>query len=91
MANLKSFKRVAHLEYLPMPGGERAILEPWRMSVSYLVKYLNSGVDLAYSYFAKHNAELNLLHQAIEKEINSPLTSRCGRLYDAVAANIGNK
>ncbi|NIV96871.1 carbamoyltransferase HypF, partial [candidate division KSB1 bacterium] len=31
-----SYERVAHFEYVPMPGGAKAIKEPWRMAVAYL-------------------------------------------------------
>jgi hydrogenase maturation protein HypF len=89
VCNINSFKRVAHFDYLPMPGGEKAILEPWRMSVSYLNKYLSEGREIAHSLFEDQSAQLNIVFQAIEKKINSPETSSCGRLFDAVAGILG--
>jgi hydrogenase maturation protein HypF len=89
ICNINSFKRVAHLEYLPMPGGEKAILEPWRMAVSYLYQYLSEGMEIAHYLFADQTEQLNIVFQAIEKKINAPETSSCGRLFDAVSAILG--
>jgi hydrogenase maturation protein HypF len=89
ISNLRTFKRVAHFEYLPMPGGEKAILEPWRMCTSYLFKYLKNGVEKAEKLFTGQSSKLKLVEQVIEKKINSPDTSSCGRLFDAVAAILG--
>src|SRR5208337_2313158 len=36
IARMESFERFAHLEYVPMPGGESAIKEPWRMALGHL-------------------------------------------------------
>ncbi|MCJ7508373.1 MAG: carbamoyltransferase HypF, partial [candidate division Zixibacteria bacterium] len=36
LADFNGYKRVAHLKYVPMPGGEMAIKQPWRMALSYL-------------------------------------------------------
>jgi hydrogenase maturation protein HypF len=82
------FDRKAHLEYVPMPGGDKAAYEPWRMAISYLLltygkDFQNSGLDI----FKKINVNhLSLIVQSIEQRINSPLTSSAGRLFDAVAA-----
>jgi hydrogenase maturation protein HypF len=89
VCNLASYKRIAHFEYIPLPGGEKAILEPWRMSVSYLLKYLTDGFEVANSFFKDRSAQINIIRQAIEKNINAPVTSSCGRLFDAVAAILG--
>jgi len=90
LADYGGFERVAHLAYVPLPGGEAAIREPWRMAVSYLVRHF--GCDFVRDLpFAKSIPPQNLkiLLQMIEQGINSPLTSSCGRLFDAVAALAG--
>jgi hydrogenase maturation protein HypF len=90
VANLKDYCRVGHFKYQAMPGGEQAISQPWRMAYSYLYsifgkKIVNSNLELIKRRTSK---ELYLLNQMIDKKINSPLTSSCGRLFDAVAALI---
>lgn len=81
------FKRAAHLEYVRMPGGEAAIKEPWRMAASYLYKIdknteLLSGIP---------GDKIDVILQMIDRNINSPLTSSAGRLFDAVSALLGIK
>lgn len=83
------FKRVGHLDYLPMPGGDAATKEPWRMAISYLIKALGEEVTEEDLPFQVKAAEFKLLKQMIAKDLNSPLTSSCGRLFDAVAALAG--
>lgn len=86
-----SFERVGHFEYLPLPGGAKAVREPWRMAVSYL--YQAYGEDfrrLPLPFFTQRSEEqLEVLIQMIRRGINSPLTSSCGRLFDGVAALLG--
>jgi hydrogenase maturation protein HypF len=89
------FSRYAHFEYLPIPGGDKAILEPWRIGVSHLYKtfgkdFLKFDIPFVHS-LDKRN--VNLLLEAIDKKINSPLSCSVGRLFDAVAAitNICNE
>jgi hydrogenase maturation protein HypF len=81
------FDRFAHLEYIPMPGGERAIREPWRMALGALH---SAGFaiesDEVLALVGAKPQEARLVHQMIERGINSPLTSSLGRLFDAVAA-----
>jgi len=91
IGNIKGFKRTAHLKYLPMPGGEASIREPWRMGLSYLYSVFGPGFKTLKIDFLKKQDKrrVNLLIQAIEKRINSPLTSSIGRLFDAVSSIIG--
>jgi hydrogenase maturation protein HypF len=86
-----SFNRAAHLEYLPLPGGEKAIEEPWRMTVSCLHHLRGDDfLDLPIPAVESMNREETaLMLSMIDKGINSPLTSSMGRLFDAVSALIG--
>ena len=86
-----SFERQAHFEYIPMPGGAAAIHEPWRMAVSYLAHHFGlSFLDLQIPFVQELDRKKALLTlQMIQKNVNSPLTSSCGRLFDAVAALAG--
>ena len=90
LADYDGFERAAHLAYVPLPGGEAAIREPWRMAVSYLVRHFGSdfvrGLPLVADVPEKN---LNVLFRMMDQGINSPSTSSCGRLFDAVAALAG--
>lgn len=81
--SLKALKRRAHLKYIPMPSGEACVREPWRMGLSYLYAIYKSGIK------KQGQEKAALLMQMIDKNINSPLTSSMGRLFDAVSAIIG--
>ena len=91
VATYASFERAAHLEYVPMPGGAAAIHEPWRMAISYLSHYFGRDfLDMNLPFVAKlDQRRVEIILQMLERGINSPLTSSCGRLFDAVAALIG--
>jgi hydrogenase maturation protein HypF len=91
IADYKGFERVGHLEYVPLPGGTVAIERPYRMAVSYLLTLLGKDALTSDLAFLKEvsSQELELIKKQLEKGINSPLTSSCGRLFDAVSALIG--
>src|SRR5579872_6740488 len=91
LADYSGFERAGHLEYVPMPGGEAAVREPWRMAVSYLHRHFGRAfLDLKIPFVQQLDpAKLKVLLTAMERNINSPLTSSCGRLFDAVAALAG--
>ncbi|MDO8536000.1 MAG: hypothetical protein Q7S30_03210 [Candidatus Omnitrophota bacterium] len=86
--NSKSLKRVAHLEYVPMPGGEMCIKEPWRMAVSYLYEaYGNDFLKLPIDFVKKlDKKKCSVLMGMTDKKINSPITSSAGRLFDAIGS-----
>jgi len=91
IAGYAGFDRVAQLAYAPLPGGAAAIREPWRMAVSYLAQtfredFLNLGVPFVRGL---NRGKVELILRMIGQSVNSPLTSSCGRLFDAVAALIG--
>ncbi len=91
VADYLGFERAGHLEYLPLPGGAAAIHEPWRMAVSYLSKHYGKDLEkLELPFLAEMDSrKLAVVLQMMEREINSPRTSSCGRLFDAVAATVG--
>ncbi|MBU3188791.1 carbamoyltransferase HypF [Clostridium bowmanii] len=86
------FTRVAHLDYIKMPGGEKAIKEPYRMAVSYIYKALGALVnkievnDIIFElYGSKGISLINILNS----NINCIETSSMGRLFDAMSNMIG--
>jgi hydrogenase maturation protein HypF len=91
VADELSYRRAGHFEYVPMPGGDAVIKEPWRMALSYLhhtygKSLWNLDIDFVRD-IARDKAEILL--GMIDKGVNSVLTSSCGRLFDAVAALAG--
>jgi len=91
VADYHHFQRKGHLEYLPLPGGAAAIDRPYRTAIGYLYTLLGEAAlrrELP-CLRAVDEAELNLIKRQIDRGINAPLTSSCGRLFDAVSALIG--
>jgi hydrogenase maturation protein HypF len=92
LADYLDFRRVGHLEYVPLPGGEKAINEPWRIALSWLA---HAGIewedDLPPVHHVSnlHSHSLEILQKQLSSGINAPLTSSAGRLFDAVASLIG--
>jgi len=88
LADYMDLQRVAHLAYVPLPGGSAAIREPWRVAMSYLSAAF--GLDLLKLPlpFLQQipQSKIATVLQMMERKVNSPLTSSCGRLFDAVAA-----
>jgi len=91
VCDYRGFERVAHLDYVPMPGGSAAILEPRRMAISYLFHHFGRtfwDLDIPFVRALDRRRTENLL-KLIESRINSPLTSSTGRLFDAASAMMG--
>jgi hydrogenase maturation protein HypF len=90
-ADLLNFERLAHLSYVPLPGGEQAVRQPWRMAAAYLYQaYGDAFLELDIPFVRQlDRSKWRTLGQMIERKINSPPTSSLGRLFDAVAALIG--
>lgn len=88
LADYRGFQRVAHLSYVPLPGGEAAIRRPYRMALSHLSHALGTlEVELPWIK-GLPPVELQVIHRQLETGLNSPLTSSMGRLFDAVSALI---
>ncbi|HEX9916256.1 MAG TPA: carbamoyltransferase HypF [candidate division Zixibacteria bacterium] len=87
LADFNGYKRVAHLKYVPMPGGEMAIKQPWRMALSYLYTcwgedFLN--LDLEFTRKVSR-AKWETIKKMINQNINVFPTSSMGRLFDCVS------
>jgi hydrogenase maturation protein HypF len=94
LADYCHFQRLATFKPIAMIGGEQAIYQPWRNTYAHLQTAFNwqeikqEYADLDIIKFLEQKP-LKLLNQMIDKNINSPLASSVGRLFDAVAAAIG--
>ncbi len=88
LASYADFERVAHLEYLPLPGGDAATRHPWRIAVGYAEAL---GLDIEGLPFMDclDPQAVEVLRKQVQKKLNSPETSSLGRLFDAVACLTG--
>ena len=82
------YERFAFIEPMPLPGGEIAIREPWRAAVGYLTQVFGPEIP-ALDFLANH--DWSKVGEIAAKGLNSPQTSSCGRLFDAVAAMAGGR
>jgi hydrogenase maturation protein HypF len=93
LADIQGFKRSGHFKYVPLPGGEVAVKEPWRITVSIIkdmagdetVPYLKS-IGFIEKYGEK---QLRDILKIIDNRQFSPLSSGAGRLFDGVSALMG--
>ena len=85
------FKRYGHFDYVPLPGMDKAVKEPWRMGLVYLNRAFGEKLfDLGIPFteqLERRKAEAVLY--AADRHINTCMTSSSGRLFDAVAALLG--
>ena len=88
VGDLTGFERYAFLEPMPLPGGELAIREPWRTAVGYLNRAFAGQVPTL-DFLQGHDWQP--VAEIAGRGLNSPLTSSCGRLFDAVAAMAGGR
>jgi hydrogenase maturation protein HypF len=100
VADYRSYKRVGHLEYLPLPGGAAAIKRPRRTAIGYILTLLGEdALNAVIASEAKQSqlasigqvteVEVEIIKRQIERRINSPLSSSMGRLFDAISALLG--
>jgi len=93
VADIDGYKRAGHIKYTPLPGGEMAAREPWRMAISYLKEAAGDEImDFIgpTGFIEKYGRESveRIIKLASERAF-SPLSSSAGRLFDAVAALMG--
>jgi len=85
------FERAAHLEYFRLPGGDRAVEEPYRTALSLLVQTHGglAGLEEVPLVGARGEQERHVLTRMVQAGVSAPLTSSMGRLFDAVSALLG--
>lgn len=74
-----AWRRRGSLVPFRLPGGEKAIREPWRIATA--LRWQLGETDFS----GRDQALVRML----EKRLNSPVTTSAGRLFDAVAAQLG--
>lgn len=94
LADYGGYERPYHLDYFPLPGGDKATREPWRIALALLHKAgVNWAEDLPPVHHASHITHhaplLTAVNHQLQTNLNTPLTSSLGRLFDGVAALIG--
>jgi hydrogenase maturation protein HypF len=93
ICDYKNFKRRVHIKEIPLLGGEKAIQEPWRLTVAWLYqiykdKFLNLNIDFVKGLDIM---DWRVLKQMYLSGTHAPLASSAGRLFDAVASLVLNK
>jgi len=94
LGDYKTCTRLGHFEAIALPGGTQAMLEPWRNTYAQLRHYFdwpNLQLDFANLDIMKllSSKPLTMLDKMIDRSLNSPLSSSCGRWFDAFAAALG--
>lgn len=83
-------KRLGHFSAVPLPGGDAAIREPWRIARGYLHALgIAAPENRLWPWLEAYSAADRITAQMLARGFNCPLTSSCGRLFDAVAAMLG--
>jgi len=88
-ADLVGYRRLAHLRYVPLPGGDLAARTPWRAALG--VCSLEPALELVCgaAFDGVDPKLLELARRQINRRLNAPLASSMGRLFDAAAAILG--
>jgi len=88
ISDITYFERYSHFSYMPLPGGDLAIREPWRIAIAYLYQTYKDDIFKLKIPLLK-NLDENKIYtiiRMIERNINTQMTSSLGRLFDAVSA-----
>ena len=85
LSDYSSYTRVARFKPVPLPGGDRAAREPWRMALSYLREAYREEIPELSCLRKVSRKNRGLVLKMMASGIRSPLTSSCGRLFDAVS------
>jgi len=89
IADYTSFERFGHLKNVPLPGGDLAAKQPWRMAAAYLREAFGPRFPMTGGLGGVGARRVRGLLEMMDRGLNSPPTSSCGRLFDAVSFILG--
>lgn len=89
LTDYSSYQRLAHFKNIPLPGGDLAAKQPWRMALSYLTDVYGTKLPKVKALEKISENKVRGIMTMIKQKINSPFTSSCGRLFDAVSFLVG--
>jgi hydrogenase maturation protein HypF len=89
VADLTGYRRVGHLRYARLPGGDLAAREPWRSALGYLALEPAAAGAFTHALARIPDGTRSIALQQIARRLNAPLASSLGRLFDAAAAVLG--
>lgn len=91
LAEGAGYQRFGHLAYVPLPGGDAAVRQPWRMAAAHLWAAYGGEMERLPIPFLEEvePGQWSLLKQLLVRGVHCPPTSSIGRLFDAVAALLG--
>ena len=90
LADYGGYERYARFEPVPLPGGDLAAREPWRMALAYLDRAFGAAAPPALPALEAIGPRRSAAVRAMVRSgLRSPLSSSCGRLFDAAAFLLG--
>ncbi len=89
LADYSCYERLAHFRYVPLPGGDAAARQPWRMALSYLIDIFGPEYPQVKALEKVSKNKIKGVRMMIEQKTNCPPASSCGRLFDAVSFLVG--
>ena len=84
------YQRLAHIHAAPLPGGEKAVTEPWRQALWYIRNYYGDDIPFVYQEWMKELPKgWEILDKALQSTMPMIQATSCGRLFDTVGALLG--
>ena len=84
------YQRLAHIHEAPLPGGEKAVSEPWRQALWYIRNYYGNDIPSVYQDWMNRLPKgWEILDKALQSTMPMIQATSCGRLFDAVGSLLG--
>ena len=84
------YQRLAHIHEAPLPGGEKAVSEPWRQALWYIRNYYGNDIPPIYQDWMNRLPKgWEILDKALQSTMPMIQATSCGRLFDAAGSLLG--